>query len=98
MTICIAVAVPDGIALAADSQTTWNQTITKAKEKGTGKEIELEKPLNVPISWSKMTRKLFKLTFGEKEDSSFISVLSQKMRLHFSGNAKRKRQKENKEI
>ncbi len=33
MTIAIAISVPDGIALAADTQTTWNQTITKAKQK-----------------------------------------------------------------
>ncbi len=64
MSICVAIAVPDGIALAADSQTTWSKKIIKAKEKDTGKEIELEEPLSVPISWSKMTRKLFKLTFG----------------------------------
>ena len=73
MSICIAVAVPDGIALAADSQTTWNQTITKVKEKGTAKEIELETPLNIPISWSKMTRKLFKLTFGKNNFAACIA-------------------------
>ena len=73
MSICIAVVVPDGIALAADSQTTWNQTITKAKEKGTGKEFELEIPINVPISWSKMTRKLFNLTFGKNNFAACIA-------------------------
>jgi hypothetical protein len=30
MTIAIAIAVPDGIALAADIQTIWTQTILKA--------------------------------------------------------------------
>lgn len=61
MSICIAIAVPDGIALAADSQTTWNQTITQVKEKGTEKMVDLEQPILIPVSWSKMTRKLFGL-------------------------------------
>ena len=62
MTIAIAVAVPDGIALAADTQTTWQKTITKAKEKGTGKEFELEESIKIPIGWSQMAKKLFRLT------------------------------------
>ena len=41
MSICIAIAVPDGIALAADSQMTWFETIAKAKDKATNKEFEL---------------------------------------------------------
>jgi hypothetical protein len=49
MSIGIAIAVPDGIALAADTQTTWHQTIIKAKEKGTGKEFELERPIVQPV-------------------------------------------------
>ncbi|MEE9138952.1 MAG: hypothetical protein V3V07_10455 [candidate division NC10 bacterium] len=64
MTIGIGLAVPDGIALAADTQTTWIQTISKAREKGTGKEIELESPINIPVGWSKMARKLFPLKFA----------------------------------
>ena len=52
MTIAIAIAVPDGIALAADSQTTWQKTIEKAKEKGTGREFELEEPIVQPMGWS----------------------------------------------
>lgn len=63
MSICVALAVPDGIALAADTQTTWNQTILKAKEKNSQKEVELAEPIVVPIGWSKMARKLFKMTF-----------------------------------
>ena len=65
MTIAIAIAVPDGIALAADTQTTWNQTILKAKQKGTNEEFELAEPIVVPVGWSKMTRKLFSLKFDE---------------------------------
>ena len=41
MSVGIAIAVPDGIAMAADTQTTWNQVVTKAKEKSSGKEFEL---------------------------------------------------------
>lgn len=65
MTIAIAIAVPDGIALAADTQTTWNQTITRAKKKGSSEEFELEQPIVVPVGWSKNARKLFSLEFGE---------------------------------
>ena len=61
MSICIAIAVPDGIALAADSQTTWSQTITQATQLGTNQLIDLAQPINIPIGWSKMTRKLFNL-------------------------------------
>lgn len=67
MSICIAIAVPDGIALAADSQTTWNQTITQVKEAGTGRIVKLETPINQPISWSKMARKLFKFKIENTE-------------------------------
>jgi hypothetical protein len=67
MTICIAIAVPDGIALAADSQTTWNRTITHVKEKGTGNMITLEDPIMVNVGWSKMARKLFEVTMGESK-------------------------------
>ncbi len=59
MTIGIAIAVPDGIALAADTQTTWNRTIFKAKEKNSGKDIELADPIRLPIGWSRMARKMF---------------------------------------
>ena len=65
MTIAIAIAVPDGVALAADTQTTWTKTILKAKQKGTKEEFELDEPIIVPVGWSKMTRKLFPLKFDE---------------------------------
>jgi hypothetical protein len=64
MSICIAIAVPDGIALSVDSQTTWMNTITQVKEKGTAKAIELEQPIIMPISWSKMARKMFSINFS----------------------------------
>jgi len=67
MTIAIAISVPDGIALAADTQTTWNKTITKAKQKDTGEEFELESPIVVPVGWSRMAKKLFPLKFGENQ-------------------------------
>ena len=52
MTIGIAIAVPDGIALAADTQTTWNRTILRAKDKATGQEVELAEPISIPVGWS----------------------------------------------
>lgn len=61
MSICIAIAVPDGIAFAADSQTTWNQTITQAQQLGTNQMFNLAQPINIPISWSRMARKLFNI-------------------------------------
>ena len=61
MSICIAIAVPDCIALAADSQTTWNQTISQVTQLGTNQLIDLAQPITIPIGWSKMTRKLFNL-------------------------------------
>ena len=59
MSIGIAIAVPDGIALAADTQTTWIRSIEKAKDKQTGNDIELADPIRVPVGWSRMARKLF---------------------------------------
>jgi hypothetical protein len=49
VTIALALAVPDGIALAADTQTTWSQSVSKVREKGTGRDVELETPLLLPI-------------------------------------------------
>lgn len=65
MSICIAIAVPDGIALAADSQTTWNQTITQAQQLGTNQIFDLAQPINIPVSWSRMARKLFSIKVNE---------------------------------
>jgi len=61
MSICIAIAVSDGIALAADSQTTWNQTINQVIQRDTNNTIDLAQPINIPIGWSKMARKLFSI-------------------------------------
>jgi hypothetical protein len=66
MSICIAIAVPDGIALAADSQTTWNETIITVKEKDTNRDIYLAQPINIPVGWSKMAIKLFKFIINGK--------------------------------
>ena len=65
MTIAIAIAVPDGIALAADTQTTWTKTILRAKQKGNKEEFELDEPIVVPVGWSKLTKKLFSLKLNE---------------------------------
>ena len=67
MSICIAIAVPDGIALAADSQTTWNKTLRQATQRGTNQVFDLAEPISIPISWSRMARKLFNLKIVEKE-------------------------------
>lgn len=64
MTIAVAIAVPDGIALAADTQTTWQHTITQVVEKGTSRVVTLDQPVQVPIGWSRMARKLFSIKMG----------------------------------
>lgn len=65
MSICIALSVPDGIALAADSQTTWHNTIVKVKDR-LGNDVDLAQPINIPVGWSKMSKKLFQLKFSNK--------------------------------
>lgn len=64
MSIGIAIAVPDGIALAADTQTTWNSTIAKAKDKKTEQEFELKEPIQIPVGWSRRAKKLFSVNVG----------------------------------
>jgi hypothetical protein len=66
MTIGIALAVPDGIALSADTQTTWNQEIRKVKAKS-GEEVELETPIRQPVGWSMGARKLFRFEYGKNK-------------------------------
>lgn len=66
MSIGIAIAVPDGIALAADTQTTWNNIILRAKDKKTGNEFDLAEPIAVPVGWSQCARKLFSVVLGGK--------------------------------
>ena len=66
MSIGIAIAVPDGIALAADTQTTWNNIILRAKDKKTGNEFELAEPIAVPVGWSQSARKLFSVNLAGK--------------------------------
>ena len=66
MSIGIAIAVPDGIALAADTQTTWNKTIQRAKDKSTGQEFDLAEPIAVPVGWSQGARKLFSVRMAGK--------------------------------
>ena len=66
MTIAVALAVPDGIAIAADTQTTWNQSIYRVREKTTGRDVELATPIFLPIGWSRLARKLFSLKLGDR--------------------------------
>jgi len=63
MSIGIAIAVPDGVALAADTQTTWHRSQLKAKAKS-GEEFELAEPIRIPVGWSRMARKLFSAGFN----------------------------------
>ncbi|MBL7766573.1 MAG: hypothetical protein JNJ58_10790 [Chitinophagaceae bacterium] len=65
MSICIAIAVPDGIAIAADSQTTWNKSITQVLQKDTNQMVDLAQPIQLPISWSRMARKLFQIRLND---------------------------------
>jgi len=66
MSIGIAIAVPDGIALAADTQTTWSNMIVQAKDKKTGQDFDLAEPISVPVGWSRMARKLFSVSLAGK--------------------------------
>jgi hypothetical protein len=66
MSIGIAIAVPDGIALAADTQTTWSNIIAKAKDKKTGQDFDLAEPISMPVGWSQMARKLFSVSITGK--------------------------------
>jgi hypothetical protein len=66
MSIGIAIAVPDGIALAADTQTTWNTTVQRAKDKKTGQEFDLAEPIAIPVGWSQSARKLFSVDLAGK--------------------------------
>jgi len=67
MTIAIAIAVPDGIAMSADSQTTWNQDITSVKVKNRTELVELEAPIRQPVGWSTGARKLFSFEYGSRK-------------------------------
>jgi len=67
MSIEIAIAVPDGIALAADTLSSWSTSITKAKDKKTGEEFDLAEPINIPVGWSRMTHKLFDVNMDGKK-------------------------------
>lgn len=67
MTIAIAAAVPDGIAFAADTQTTWMQTITHAQDAVSQNNFQLATPIQIPIGWSRMAKKIIKLSFSGKE-------------------------------
>jgi hypothetical protein len=77
MSIGIAIAVPDGIALAADTQTTWNRTILTAKEKSSGKEVELAEPITIPVGWSRMARKLFHVDMNSKTYAVITAGMAQ---------------------
>jgi hypothetical protein len=76
MTIGIALAVPDGIALAADTQTLWNKEIAKVKAKGIKEPVELEKPIRQPVGWSPGAKKLFPFEYGKHKAAILTAGIS----------------------
>ena len=76
MTIGIAIAVPDGIALASDTQTFWSKEITKVKAKGIEKPVELEKPIRQPVGWSPGAKKLFPFEYGAGKGAILTAGMS----------------------
>jgi hypothetical protein len=64
MSIGIAIAVPEGIILSADSLVVLDQIVTHARDKQSKKDVELEKPIRIPIGYSKKVRKIFPLRIG----------------------------------
>lgn len=66
MTIAVALAVPDGIALAADTQTTWFRRVTHTIEAGTQRVIDLAYPISMPTAWSRIARKLFSVMLSDR--------------------------------
>ncbi|MFP5385130.1 MAG: hypothetical protein ACLGHN_03575 [Bacteriovoracia bacterium] len=74
MTIGVVVSVPDGIALSADTQTSWTTTITKAEIKdplNAAKtiQVDLAKPILQQSGWSSGTKKLFKFKYGSDDQN-----------------------------
>jgi hypothetical protein len=65
MSIGIAIAVPDGITLAADTLAGWSRTITQVQVKGIAGPVELEKPIIQPAGWSPGAKKLFPFEYGQ---------------------------------
>jgi hypothetical protein len=76
MTIGIVIVVPDGIALAADTQTGWNRTITHVQVKGVAGSVELERPIIQPAGWSPGAKKLFPFRYGEHEGAILTAGMS----------------------
>ncbi len=76
MTIGIAIAVPDGIALAADTQTFWSKEITKVKVRGIEEPVELEKPIRQPVGWSPGAKKLFPFEYGKSKGAILTAGMS----------------------
>lgn len=75
MTIGIAVVVPDGIALAADSLNTWMTAISKCQTKQYG-EAELAKPIVVASGSASGARKLFPFSYGKNGQGKGAVLIS----------------------
>lgn len=64
MSICVAVSVPDGIALAADTRTAWFSSLDSVKGRGHN-HILLDHPVQIPLGWTSLGRKLFNVKFSD---------------------------------
>ncbi|MFZ5918439.1 MAG: hypothetical protein ACOYZ7_15995 [Chloroflexota bacterium] len=76
MTIGIAIAVPDGITLAADTQTFWSEEIRQVKVKGIEEPVELERPIRQPAGWSPGAKKLFPFEYGKHKAAILAAGMS----------------------
>jgi hypothetical protein len=76
MSIGIAIVVPDGIALAADTRTGWNRTISQVQVKGIAGQVELEKPIIQPAGWSPGAKKLFPFEYGQHKGAILTAGLA----------------------
>lgn len=61
MSIGIAVAVPEGIALASDTLNVLDRLVTNIKEKKSKRNVEIENPIRFPIGFSKKVKKIIKM-------------------------------------
>jgi hypothetical protein len=64
MTLVLALVVPDGIALVADTWTTRSHTVRHATDKSTGLDVELREPVEVALGGSHLSQKLFGARFA----------------------------------
>jgi hypothetical protein len=76
MSIGIAIVVPDGIALAADTRVGWSRTISQVQVKGIAGQVDLEKPIVQPVGWSPGAKKLFPFEYGPHKGAILTAGVS----------------------